>query len=153
MPVSAIPKKRVEISALSLSNSKARRLFILADGKRTIAQILSLAKIGEQEGLEIINNMVDIGFLEFATKSTDRQPSAIAQSSSPLIKDSTRNFLDTMSKELAKFIGPAARIIVDDLDISANELGAGEQQQIIETLAQEIDDLNARKRFLAAVEK
>ena len=152
MPVSAIPKKLVEISALPLSNSKARRLFILADGKRTIAQIFSLAKIGEQEGAEIINNMVDNGFLELAKTGTDRLPPPTGQSTSPSIKVPTKNFLDQISKELAKFIGPAAMIIVDDLDISANALGAEEQQQIIEALAQEIDDLNARKRFLAAVE-
>ena len=147
MQLSSVPRKRVDISALPVKDGKSRRLFILADGKRSLAQIFSMCGLGNQEGLELAELMLGNGYLQLADDpgSWVTQPSVGDQQPVPVDA-----FVAGLTAELAKYIGPVASIVMADFNLPEKEIGLDLRQHIISTVMKEIDGED-RERFLQAV--
>lgn len=147
MQLSSVPRKLVEISALPVKDGKTRRLFILADGKRTLAQIFSMCGIGNQEGLDLVELLIGNGHLQLTDDPVSwvTQPSVGDQQPVPV-----NAFIAALTAELAKYIGPVASIVMADFNLPEKEIGLDLRQHIISTVMKEIDGED-RERFLLAV--
>jgi len=72
MQSKSVPRKEVALSAVSIKDTKTRRLFILADGKKSLEQIYRLCNVDENLGSELMKVLLDEGYLSI----TGNQPTA-----------------------------------------------------------------------------
>lgn len=155
MRLSAVPGKLVELSAFPIKDVKARRLFILADGKRTLGQLFSMCNIEAEEGVALVKLMIDDGHLHLPD---DDYPSDIDLPVAPQITAGDQHlvpvvdFIDGLTAELAKYIGPVASIVMGDFDLPAEAIGIKERRRIINAVLEEIDGEKLKKRFSITVQ-
>ena len=155
MQLSAIPTKLIDVANFLVKDSKTRRVFILINGKRSLSEIFDLLKVEMQEGVDLISMMLEKGYLQFLDEGTTTdQTSATNQViSGNLTKSmSTKVFLNEVSDELAKFIGPVASIIMADFELGDGELDKDTCEKVINAIAKEIDDLDEKQNFIKSVQ-
>lgn len=152
MQLTVVPGKLVEISNLTVEDGRARRLFILADGKRSLAQIFEMIKIEAHEGIDLVKMMLEAGWLRLLNSgafSSERALSIEEQTNSVSVDD----FISGITAELSKYIGPVASIVMGDFDLPEQEIDKNAKQSIVSTVVEEIDDPGDQQKFLIAVQK
>jgi hypothetical protein len=147
MQLSSVPRKLVNISALPSKDGKTRRLFILADGKRSLAQIFSMCKFENNEGFELVQLLAEDSHIQLMNDSSleVKQPAVVDEQPVPV-----DSFINGLTAELAKFIGPVASIVISDFDLPEKEIGINLRRQIITTVIGEVDDAD-KESFMTAV--
>jgi hypothetical protein len=149
MRLSDVPRKLVKLSAMAIKDGKARRIFILADGKRSLKAIFGMSNIEPQEGFEVAALMSEDGYIQC---SSDSPATALKQSS---IKNQqpipVKDFINGLTAALSEYIGPVASIIINDFDIPEREIGSELRQHIINASSLEIDEEVDKQRFLETV--
>jgi len=147
MQLSSVPRKLVDISALPVKDPKTRRLFILADGKRSLAQVFSICKVEPREGFALVESMLEDGYLQLADDAPAEVKQQVVGTARPVPVDP---FVAGLTAELARFIGPVASIVMADLDLPEKEIDIELRQRVIEAVMGEIDAAD-RDRFLLGV--
>jgi hypothetical protein len=147
MQLSSVPRKLVDISALPSKDGKTRRMFILADGQRSLAQIFSMCKFENREGFDLVQMLVEDGHFQLMNDSSPmvKQP-AVDEQLVPV-----DIFIEGLTAELSKFIGPVASIVISDFDMPEKEIGINLRRHIIKTVIEEVDDSD-RESFIKGVQ-
>ncbi|MGB3209408.1 MAG: hypothetical protein WBB19_01760 [Desulforhopalus sp.] len=146
MQVDAVPRKLVDVTALSIRDNKTRRIFILADGKRSLGQIYQMCKIDEELGGNLVNVLLDKGYVSLTGNDTS-VPATKGTFEQHLV--STADFVEKISVELANYIGPVAAMLVEKITPVEKNISTGEIGRIINILAKEIEEDEDRHLFLA----
>jgi hypothetical protein len=152
MQLTVVPGKLVEVSNLTVADGRARRLFILADGKRSLAQIFEMIKIEAHEGIDIVKMMLEAGWIRLLNSGAFSSEKALFIEE-PTHSVSADDFVSGMTTELSKYIGPVASIVMGDFDLSEPEIDKNTKQSIVSTVVEEIDDPEDQQKFLIAVQK
>jgi len=143
----SVPRKCIGLHQLPVKDGKLRRLFIIADGQRSIAEIIKHALIGEEEGLKLVQQLIDNNYL-----GVDDAEAGAAQ---PVEVDSTdsQEFLNTVTEELAKFVGPYAMVAMEPHN-SFTRLDSQEQRaQVVQAALAELDSDQDKNQFLDSLKK
>lgn len=149
MSVGAVPRKQVELSALPAEATKARRIFILADGKRTLDQIYQLCKLDEDEGTALVNILVDEGCISLeGDVAPAREVEVVPSGEGVPVAD----VVEKLTAELANHIGPIAPILVKRAALPENEISKEHLGKVITSLAEEIEAEEDRQTFLTKME-
>lgn len=147
MQLSTVLEKCVDISKLSIKDAKARRIFILADGRRTLDQIFNLCMIDEAEGIALTEILLDGGFLK--NTSGEKVSAAKTFQVSPAREPLDESFIADITSELAKYVGPVASIVMSDVMEQSQGPGANNRRLLVERAAKQIDNRDDRENFLA----
>ncbi|WP_136796279.1 hypothetical protein [Desulfosediminicola ganghwensis] len=139
MDISSVPGKCIELTALPIKDGKVRRLFILADGKRTVSEIIRQAMVAENEGLEGIQQLLTHNFL------------AIGESGSEAGKHTPAAFLRRVTEELAEFVGPFAAVAMEPYASLLQNDSDSARQEVIEAALAEIDSNEDRQELLSTL--
>lgn len=154
MQSSSVPKKEVALSAVSIKDIKTRRLFILADGKKSLEQIYQLCNVDKNLGSELMEVLLDEGYISLTGNQTTAAPTppAPAKQSDTDQQDqqlvSTTDFTASLTEELAKYIGPVAPMMVKRIALPENGLTKEAIDWTINTLAEEIEDDKDKEQFI-----
>lgn len=148
MQLSSVPRKLVDISVLPSKDGKTRRLFILADGKRSLAEIFSMCKFENREGFDLVQSLVEDGQVQLLNNSSPMviQPGVVDEQLVPV-----DTFINGLTAELSIFIGPVASIVISDFDLPEKEIGINLRRQIINTVIGEVDDAD-KGSFMRSVQ-
>lgn len=149
MNSNAIPKKRIELSALQTSSMTMRRLFILMDGKRTLGEITKLCRINEAECEELFQTLMEDGSVsaEGFMLNEDSNTSELIDSTRSFIVECS-GFQDCLTKELSLFIGPVAKIIISKVGADKTSLPFNVMDQIVNKVAEEIEKPEDKTAFI-----
>lgn len=144
MSLHAVLCKKVELSDLPVSAIKARRIFILADGKRSLSQIFRLCRVDEDEGAALVKILLDEGCISVDEEAV---PAREGRGSSSEDVFSVVEVTEKLSTELAKHIGPIAGILVKRAVLPEDEISKGQLRKVVDTLAGEIESSEDRQLF------
>ncbi len=154
MQSNLVPIKQVALSAVSLKDIKTRRLFILADGKKSLGQLYQLCNIDDNLGSELMKVLLDEGYVSLTGNKIAAAPSPASmsapakQSHSDQQVVSTTDFTKSLTEELAKYIGPVAPMMVQRIALPENGLTKEEIDWTINTLSEEIEDDKHKQQFI-----
>ncbi len=148
MQLAGVVEKGVSISSFSVKNQKARSLFILADGKRTLSQILDMCNLGTQEGIKIVEEMIEKGYLKVhgSTARPKTEEYAVSSNSATIDDD----FISMLTTELAAFIGPVAPIVIEDALVDVGP--SATQSELLVEVANAIPDESDRRKLLESIQ-
>jgi hypothetical protein len=144
MDSSAVPRKCIKLSEFPIKDSKTRRLFILADGKRSSSAIFKLSAIDEQTGMKLLQCLLEEGYLRVVETFAGKTPKAGQQ----LVKSS--HFIEGLTQELANYVGPFAQVVMNAIDFTDKEICREDRRKIINVVLQEIESEEGRRNFLTA---
>jgi len=140
MELNLILKKQVGLSALETTDSKIRRLFILADGRRTVKELFALCGFGVDQGAAITEKLLADGALSTIT-AVPLAPGKSTQATDA----ATKKLIDT----LAHYLGPIAAILVQNSVQPESVLTEEQFAATVNDLAGHIEADNDRQKFLA----
>ncbi|MCP4342860.1 MAG: hypothetical protein GY799_29255 [Desulfobulbaceae bacterium] len=145
MQSKSVPRKQVAISEISVKESKARQLFILADGKRSLGQIYQLCKLDENLGYELAKVLLDAGYI-----SMDGSGIPAPAKDSKLDQQSgfTADFIERLTNELANYVGPVAGMLVKRITLPEQGLAKEDIGRILSSLSEEIEGDKDKQQFL-----
>ncbi|MDP3480564.1 MAG: hypothetical protein Q8R88_12390 [Desulfoprunum sp.] len=135
-------RKQVELAALQSSDSKTRRLFILADGKKSLEQLYQLCGFNEAQGASIVEALMGVGAIG-VVGNTAQDPGQGVVISDDIVKK--------IVGEMANYVGPIATILVQRNARSGQVVTHEELNQIFVTLAENIEGDEDKQQFLAKV--
>lgn len=145
MQSNSIPRKQVAISALSVKESKTRRLFILADGKRSLGQIYHLCKLDEDLGSELAKVLLDEGYISIDGSGI---PAPAKKAKLDQQSGFSADFIERLTTELANYVGPVAGMLVKRITLSEQGLTKADIGRILSSLAEEIEGDKDKQQFL-----
>ncbi|TKB10073.1 hypothetical protein [Desulforhopalus sp. IMCC35007] len=151
MNTSAIPRKCIELSNLPAKDIKSRRLFILADGKRSIEEIIRLSAISEKECMDLMQTLLEKDYLCIKEQKEKISFNSAGQQFTGPINDSGRDvsfFIEKITDELAKYIGPFATVALSGFEFPDNTITLSEKQAVISSAVDEIEGDEDKKKFL-----
>lgn len=140
MDSSALPTKCINIAALPIKDVKTRRLFILADGKRSLQEIIKLSGMTEEKALDKLQDMVDGNFISLEKLDTNQNSPHFTAN------DKNHNFILEVTETLAEYIGPFATVVMSSF--TAPIILPSDKQKIINRASMEIESTDARETFL-----
>ncbi len=146
MQINSVPSKMIALSALPIKDVKVRRFFILADGKRSWREICQLCLVDEDSGALIAKTLVDGGYLSNGESGVVAVKTEVKPSSSVI---ATGDFVSSLTKELANYVGPIASILVKQIDLPEKAISRSQIDKVLQTLVQEIDSEQEKEQFLA----
>ena len=141
-----IPKKLISISEFKIPNLKIRRLFILINGSRTLSELATLCHIDFEECEKIIAELIKNKSIEIEGFNFEHDSETTEIDEEVLLE--CKGFYDCISKELALYIGPVAKMLVDKTDATKSALTINRMYEIVEEIAKEIDNLDDRMVFI-----
>ena len=154
MNLSAVPRKCTELSKLPIKDVKTRRLFILADGKRSLAEVFRLSMIDQTVGIGLVQSLLDgeyllIPELDPGISEPDSRPREHAEAD--LKKVNSTVFIEGLTEELSKYVGPFAAVVMRSFHLTGEEVGSEERRRIISMVVEEIEEQQNKQRFLSAI--
>lgn len=148
MNISAVPKKCISLSLLPIKDAKTRRLFIFSDGKRSLKEIYSLSAITEENGSELIQQLLESDYLNLEAGAKGRKKTASKYSNIEYAL-----FVEQITQELAKYVGPFASVFIDSLDLSDESISPENQQRVIDIFATGIEGQKEKRTFLMSLKR
>jgi hypothetical protein len=119
---------------------EAWRILAYVNGERTLAEIARQSGIDESTANAIAHNLLQANILEIVSGNLVAQSPYVAPS-----------FFDQIARELARSIGPLARLIVNEAIVALGEQPTQFPREriadLIERLSEEIPDPDRRLRF------
>ena len=148
MQIDGIPIKLVELSAMPIRESKARLLFIMADGRRSLGEIFRQCRIDDQEGSVLLEILITCGYLRLTGETLP----GIPQDAPPLQQATLFDgFAEILTGELANYVGPIARMLVKRIGFQEREASREQLHKIINDLALEIEEETDRNTFVTTM--
>ena len=146
MQIDAVPKKQVELTALSINDIKTRRMFILADGKKSLGQIYRLCNIDEDQGAALVQELLNGGYISLSSEKKISVPAKSTEFDRESI--STADFVERLIDELTNYLGPVSEMLVKRIEIPEPVITNGEISVVLSLLANEIDVEGDKQLFL-----
>lgn len=141
----AVPRKQVELTALSINDIKTRRVFILADGKKSLGQIYRLCKIDEDQGAALVKVLLDGGYISLPSEKIS-VPAKKTESDQQLVF--TADFVESLIDELTNYLGPVAEMVIKRIELPEQVITKGEISMVLSLLAKEIEGEGDKQLFL-----
>lgn len=132
-------QKLVELSAIQYRDSKTRRFFILADGKRTFDQLCELCGFDRSQGEVIAEMLLSDGVVGFAPAPPSDQEQRLVV---------TEKMIEQLLSEIVNHIGPVANIFVKKSISAGSSLTKTQLDNITANLADHIETQGDRRVFL-----
>lgn len=155
MELSLVLKKQVELSALPISDTKYRRLFILADGKRTLGELFKLCGFNATQGGAVAEVLLAEGFI---TSVEAEQPPVPLQPVRPApgvqAQESitiTADIAQKLETAIAQHLGPIAAILVKQNAPIGTVVTNQQLDTILGDIARHIEEKSTREQFLNKV--
>lgn len=151
------PNKIIDLSDLGKVDMKTRRLFVLMDGNRSVAELAKLCHVEESECECMVQKLLSDGYINavgFENNSECEDPSAGSLDGEPLAqsqKVECKGFEDCLTKELAKYIGPIAKLVVAKTEAKKGVLPVSKMQEIVLTVSTEIESEAEKDMFIEAM--
>jgi hypothetical protein len=149
MNLNATVVKLVDLAAVKTKDLKVRRIFILADGKRSLRDILKFANFDEQQGMEMAQVLIDAGYVELGSAPTTSTPVAGNQSRNGFIF--TEEDIEFLKEEMGKYIGPFSSVLIQKKVRVGQSFSSEEINALFESLALKIEDIDQRRQFLTEI--
>jgi hypothetical protein len=137
MQENTILSKRIKLSELVSRDPKTRRLFILTNGERTLADLNKLCGFNAAEGASIAIALIKDGAI---STSNSIQTSKNVQADSRAQEPVPGTIADKVTDELAVYLGPIAAVLVSRSIRSDEEVSRTELETIFLTLVQQIEE-------------
>lgn len=124
-----------------------RRIFILSDGKRRLEQVFQLCNVTKEEGEDMVKLLVEEGYLMLNDIATSSNPSNFnsGQRLSP-----NAEYIEFLTRELARFVGPIAPTLVNLTPLSKKRITGAQLKGILQALSENIENKENRNHFIAA---
>ncbi len=158
MELDAAIKKVVKLSDLEIKDLKTRRIFVFADGKRTLRELFDLCGFNAEEGGAYAQELFDAGAIAYLDGAS---PVAVTQSAGSVSTQGagsagdfifTEDEIEVLVIQMGKYVGPVATMLVRNT-ISPNQSATHQElKSIIHSLADNIDDFDKKQEFLNTVE-
>lgn len=145
MQIDAVPRKQVELTALSINDIKTRRVFILADGKKSLGQIYQLCNIDEDQGTALVKVLLEGGYISLTSEKIS-VPVKRTVSDQQLVY--IADFVEKLTDELTNYLGPVAEMLVKRIELPEQVITKGEINMVLSLLAKEIEGEGDKQLFL-----
>jgi hypothetical protein len=145
LQIDAVPRKQVELTALSINDIKTRRVFILADGKKSLGQIYQLCNIDEDQGTALVKVLLEGGYISLTSEKIS-VPVKRTVSDQQLVY--IADFVEKLTDELTNYLGPVAEMLVKRIELPEQVITKGEINMVLSLLAKEIEGEGDKQLFL-----
>jgi hypothetical protein len=145
LQIDAVPRKQVELTALSINDIKTRRVFILADGKKSLGQIYQLCNIDEDQGTALVKVLLEGGYISLTSEKIS-VPVKRTVSDQQLVY--IAEFVEKLTDELTNYLGPVAEMLVKRIELPEQVITKGEINMVLSLLAKEIEGEGDKQLFL-----
>jgi len=150
MDLDATVVKLVDLAAVKIKDLKTRRIFIMADGKRSLRNIFTLSKFAEQEGIEMARALIDGGYINLGGSAT---APTVSTATTPGKNEFTftEEDIEFLADEMGKYIGPFSTVLVRKTVKAGQSFSPKAMDELFERLALKIENKERRSQFLVEI--
>ncbi len=154
MELDSAIEKLVKISELEIKDLKIRRIFVFADGKRTLKKIFSLSGFDDEQGIACAQQLFDVGAIGYTgggAAPVGDAPTASVSSSANAEYVFSEQEIEVLVAVMGEYVGPVASMLVNKTVKSGQGVSMQELDGILSGFANSIEDNEKREEFLATV--
>ena len=140
--------KLVDLSAVKIKDLKIRRIFIFANGERSLREIFESVKFEEEQGIEMARRLIEEGCITLDSDAIVT-PTPVNHSGDSLTF--TVEHIELLVEKMGAHIGPIASILVQRAVSVGQKVSQDELSGILENFASKIEDPDKREEFLADI--
>lgn len=145
MDVYSVVEKTVDLSALNLKDPKARRLFILVNGDRTLKELYELCKFDKNSGDEVLQALLDGKYVNVIGHQVASTVKPVATAGSFTV---TAGFIEKLTNEMTDYVGPIASILVENAVSPGQNFTNEELDTVLTTLSDSLETSDEKEQFL-----